>query len=67
MRICQDLPFDKGVDSVAVSIFLPTDVLAAFDSTDHTRRCVFHAPEPRGQGSAKASLICTAVQLVGKQ
>lgn len=35
MRICQDFPLDKGVDSVAVSIFLLTDVLVAFDSTDH--------------------------------
>lgn len=49
-----------------VSIFLLTDVPVAFDSTDHTHRCVFHASEPCGQGSAKASLICTSEQLVGR-
>lgn len=36
MRVCQDLLFDKELDSVSVSIFLLIDVLVAFDSTDHT-------------------------------
>lgn len=50
-----------------MSIFLLIDVPVAFDSArSHTHRCVFHALEPRGQGSAKPSLICTSVQLVGK-
>ena len=56
------------VDSVAVSIFLLTDVPVAFDSSDHTHVgvCVpFMLPRLVGGGSAKSSLICTSVQPAG--
>lgn len=67
MRIYRDLVFDKGWILSLCQFSFSLMFWALIAQITHTHRCVFHAPEPCGQGSTKPSLICTSVQLVGTE